>query len=113
MQVEPHEGSLPARHSFISVSPLNVVLTAVKKAEDSNALLFRVYESSGKQAEVTLHVPPGGSSVTATNLMEHPESDDKVALKGDQVTFTVHPWEIQTIRVNYSPSEPTRTAQVP
>jgi alpha-mannosidase len=90
-----------------------VILTAVKKAEDSNALLFRVYESSGKQAEVTLHVPPGGSSAMATNLMEHPETDDKVELKGDQVTFTVHPWEIQTIRVNYSPSEPTRTAQIP
>jgi len=113
MQIEPHEGSLPARHSFISVSPGNVVLTAVKKAEDSNALLFRVYESAGKQSEVIIHVPQGGSSATATNLMEHPETDDKVELKGDQVTFTVHPWEIQTIRVSYSPSEPTHTAQIP
>jgi len=113
IQLVPHDGSLPARHSFISVSPANVVLTAVKKAEDSNALLFRVYESAGKQSEVTIHVPQGGSSATATNLMEHAETNDKVELKGDQVTFTVHPWEIQTIRVNYSPSAPTQTAQVP
>jgi alpha-mannosidase len=113
MQVEPHEGSLPGHHSFISVSPSNVILTAVKKAEDSNALLFRVYESAGKQSEVTLHVPQGGNSATATNLMENPETDDKVELKADQATFTVHPWEIQTIRVNYSPSEPMRTAKVP
>jgi alpha-mannosidase len=112
-QIEPHEGSLPARHSFLSVSPANVVLTAVKKAEDSNALLFRVYESAGKQSKVTLHVPQGGSSATATNLMEHPETDDKVELKGDQVTFAVHPWEIQTIRVNYSPTEPAQTAEIP
>ncbi len=30
-----HPGSLPAEHSFASVAPDNVVLTAVKKAEDA------------------------------------------------------------------------------
>ncbi len=33
-----HAGSLPAEHSFASVAPENVVLTAVKKAEDENGL---------------------------------------------------------------------------
>lgn len=45
--------------------------------------------------------------------MEHPETDDKVELKGDRGTFTIHPWEIQTILVNYSPSEPAQTAKMP
>ncbi len=35
-----HPGSLPAEHSFASVAPDNVVLTAVKKAEDANGLDF-------------------------------------------------------------------------
>ncbi|HEX8812907.1 MAG TPA: glycoside hydrolase family 38 C-terminal domain-containing protein, partial [Terracidiphilus sp.] len=39
-----HAGSLPASQSFASASPENVVLTAVKKAEDANGLIFRVYE---------------------------------------------------------------------
>ena len=37
-----HPGTFPAEHSFASVSPENVVLTAVKKAEDAKGLLPRV-----------------------------------------------------------------------
>jgi alpha-mannosidase len=110
MQVEQHEGSLPARHSFISVSPANVILTAVKKAEDSNALLFRVYESAGMRSDVTIQLPAGAISATATNLMEYPESEDKVTLTSGRASFAIHPYEIQTILVAYPPSERTQTA---
>jgi alpha-mannosidase len=113
MQVEPHSGSLPERRSFVSVSPANVILTAVKKAEDSNALIFRVYESAGERSETTVDVPAGASSATATNLMEQPESEDKISLASDRLSFTMHPYEIQTIEVNYSPSQPTQGVDVP
>ncbi|MGH9588245.1 MAG: alpha-mannosidase, partial [Acidobacteriaceae bacterium] len=43
-QVDSHTGEMAARHSFISVEPRNVVLTAMKKAEDSNSLIFHLYE---------------------------------------------------------------------
>ena len=36
MQVEAHTGSLPAEHAYVTVKPENVVLTALKKAEDDN-----------------------------------------------------------------------------
>ena len=62
-----HAGSLPAEHSFASVAPENVVLTAVKKAEDANGLIFRVYEWAGKEATVEFHVPPGATGATVTN----------------------------------------------
>jgi hypothetical protein len=70
-----HAGSLPAEHSFASVSPDNVVLTAVKKAEDANGLIFRVYEWAGKETTVEFHVPPGATGATVTNMMEQPEGD--------------------------------------
>jgi alpha-mannosidase len=107
MQVERHPGTLPASHSFISLSPANVILTAVKKAEDTNALIFRFYESAGQRTEASLHVPSGGSSATEVNLMEHPETGDKVSLSSDNLTFTIHPYEIQTIQVNYAPTAKT------
>jgi alpha-mannosidase len=72
-QVMPHAGSLPPAHSFVSVDAPNVTLTAVKKAEDSNALVFRMYEWAGTAADVKLHVPPGAAYATASNLMETPE----------------------------------------
>ncbi|MGH9654539.1 MAG: alpha-mannosidase, partial [Bryobacteraceae bacterium] len=52
IQVEKHAGSMPAEHSFFSVEPDNVVLSTVKKAEDSNALILRYYEWAGKDTQV-------------------------------------------------------------
>jgi alpha-mannosidase len=100
-----HPGTLPASHSFASVSPENVVLTAVKKAEDANGLIFRVYEWAGKETTAEFHVPPGATSATVTNLMETPEGDP-LAVIGDVVKAPIHPYEILTIRVDYPNSEP-------
>ena len=95
-----HPGTLPPSHSFVSVSPDNVVLTAVKKAEDSNALIFRVYEWAGKAATVDFHVPPGATAATVTNMMETPEGD-ALPLTGDVVKAPIKPFEILTVRVDY------------
>ncbi len=103
MQVEAHTGAQPAEHAYVAVKPENVVLTALKKAEDDNALIFRVYEWSGKSGDVEIHVPKGATGATLTNLMEKPEGQ---ALKvvGDTVTAPIHPYEILTVQVNYSPN---------
>jgi alpha-mannosidase len=99
-----HAGSLPASHSFASVSPENVVLTAVKKAEDANGLIFRVYEWAGKAATVEFHVPPGATSATVTNLQETPEGPP-LTLTGDVVKAPIKPYEILTVRVDYPKAE--------
>ena len=100
-----HAGTLPAEHSFASVSPENVVLTAVKKAEDQNGLgvnglILRVYEWAGKETTAEFHVPPGATGATVTNLMEAPEGEP-LAVMGDVVKAPIHPYEILTIRVDY------------
>ncbi len=96
-----HAGSLPAEHSFASVSPENVVLTAVKKAEDANGLIFRVYEWAGKETTAEFHVPPGATGATVTNLIEEPEGD-ALKVEGDVVKVPIKPYEILTIRVDYA-----------
>jgi alpha-mannosidase len=100
-----HPGSLPASHSFASVAPENVVLTAVKKAEDANGLIFRVYEWAGKETTAEFHVPPGATSATITNLMETPEGSP-LTVVGDVVKAPIHPYEILTIRVDYPSGGP-------
>jgi len=100
-----HTGALPASHSFVSVSPDNVVLTAVKKAEDANALIFRVYEWAGRAATVEFHVPYGATGATVTNLQEIPEGDP-LSVSGDTVKVPIQPYEILTIRVDYLHAEP-------
>jgi alpha-mannosidase len=100
-----HAGALPVEHSFASVTPDNVVLTAVKKAEDAKGLIFRVYEWAGKDSTVEFHVPPGSTGATVTNLMEEPEGN-ALAVEGDVVKAPIKPYEILTIRVDYPQGGP-------
>ena len=99
-QVFPHTGSLPAEHSWASVENPNVTLTAIKKAEDSDALIFRMYEWAGEATQVKLHIPPGATAATETNLMEKPEGA-ALSLTGDTITVPIKPYEILTIQATY------------
>lgn len=102
IQVDAHSGTLPIEDSFVQILPDNVVLTAVKKAEDTNSLILRFYEWAGKTGNVDIRVPQGATSATLTNLMEHPLDGPKLQMVGgDRVTVPVHPYEIVTIRVDY------------
>lgn len=100
MQVEAHTGTMPAEHSFISVTPDDVVLTAVKKAEDSNALVFHMYEWEGKSGNVELMVPKGATGAVETNLLEQPEGA-ALTVNADRITVPIRPYEIKAVRVNY------------
>jgi alpha-mannosidase len=100
LQVEAHEGSLPPQHSFVGITGDNVVLTALKKAEDSDALLLRFYEWAGTTAEVRLSLPEGASGASLTNLMEKPEGE-QLSVTNHQVTVPVHPYEIVSLRVGF------------
>ena len=100
MRLEPHDGKLAPEQSFVTVSNPNVVLTAIKKAEDNDGLIFRFYEWAGTTGEVQIEVPPGATSAILTNLMEQPEGT-AISVSGDQVTVPVHPFEIVSVRVDY------------
>jgi len=103
MQVAAHAGPLPREHSFASVQPENVVLTAMKKGEDSDSLIFHAYEWAGKASNVTFMVPEGATSAILTNLLEQPQGSS-LTITGNQVTVPIHPFEILTIRVDYKPA---------
>jgi alpha-mannosidase len=99
-QVSPHEGELPARHSFVIVDGDNVVLTALKKAEDGNALVFRLYEWAGKTSNVEVSLPSGAMAASLTSLMEKAEGPPLV-VTNNRVTVPVHPYEIVSVRVDF------------
>jgi len=102
-QVEAHDGSLPAQHSFVGITGDNVVLTALKKAEDSDALLLRLYEWAGKTGDVQVSLPEGANSASLTNLMEKPDGA-KLSITRNQITVPVHPYEIVSVRVEFARS---------
>jgi alpha-mannosidase len=57
-----HEGVLPPTASLLHVEPENVLVTVCKKAEDTNALIVRAYESAGRSCTVRIEMPLLGIS---------------------------------------------------
>jgi alpha-mannosidase len=100
LPIEKHEGALAAEHSFLQVQPDNVIVTALKKAEDEDALVLRFYEWAGKEGEVTIQLPPGAESAAETDLMEKPIAD--LTVRKGEVTLHTKPYEIKTIKVQFS-----------
>ena len=100
MLAEKHKGELPPSRSFVQVAARNVVLTAVKKAEDSDAVVLRFYEWAGEESNVTLRLPMGARSASETDLMERSVADLRVV--NDTVTIHTKPYEIKTMKVVFA-----------
>ncbi len=103
LQVESHQGSLPATHSLVQVNPQNLVLTAMKKSEDGNSLILRFYEWAGKATHAKITVPAGASEAVQTNLLEHDikDANTQASVHGDEVGLDVTPFSIDTVRISY------------
>jgi alpha-mannosidase len=52
-----HPGRLPVSASFLEAEPDNILLTVCKKAEDTDALIIRGYESAGRPTRATVRLP--------------------------------------------------------
>jgi alpha-mannosidase len=97
---EKHQGSLAPEHSFLQAQPDNVIVTALKKAEDENAMVVRFYEWAGKDGEVTIQLPPDAESAAETDLMEKPIG--KLSVHNGGVSLHTKPYEIKTIKVQFA-----------
>ncbi len=99
-----HTGVLPAKHSFVQVEPGNVVLTAVKKAEDDDGLILRFYESNGKPSQVRLHLPDKAVRAFETSLMEKQQDSLPLTADGREVAIPIGAYEIKTVKVLFAVS---------
>jgi alpha-mannosidase len=95
-----HEGTLAPEHSFVQTQSDNVIVTALKKAEDENALVVRYYEWAGKEGDVTIQLPPGAISAAETDLMER--ATGSIPIRDGGFTLHTKPYEIKTIKVQFS-----------
>ena len=69
-QVTPHKlGKLPRRHSFYSVQPDNLIVSAFKKAEDRESCILRVFNPTGKaiKGEIKFAAPVKAAYLTDMN----------------------------------------------
>ena len=86
------------RREFLSVDRRNVVLETVKKAENGDGIIVRLYEVENARTKVTLHCDETILSAEETDLLENP-IEGAIAVKENEISFTIKPYEIRTIRI--------------
>ncbi|WBW97283.1 alpha-mannosidase [Oceanirhabdus sp. W0125-5] len=95
---EAHSGALPKELSFISLDSENVIIEAVKKAEDSNEVIVRLYEYYNRRTTVTVNFYKELESVHECDLME--QELEKIKVCGNSFEFEIKPYEIKTFKLN-------------
>jgi alpha-mannosidase len=96
---DAHAGTLPTQHSFIRLSPSNVILTTVKRAEDSNAWVVQWYETEGRSVNAQLDLPVKPKSVRYTNFIEEPGA--AIPFDGTRVDVPTKRNGVQTVLVEF------------
>jgi alpha-mannosidase len=83
--------------SFLSVDDPNLVLDTVKRAEDSDALVVRLYEAHGARGTARLRVGVPFVGAVSGNLLEDP--GEPLQTDGDEIIVPYGPHEIVSVLV--------------
>ncbi|KPV49709.1 hypothetical protein SE17_31070, partial [Kouleothrix aurantiaca] len=90
-------GTVSAAESFLSTPTDNIVVETVKAADDGNGLIVRLYEAHNQRGPAVLRFGRAVASATETDLLERELGPAEV--QGNEVRFSVRPFEIKTLRV--------------
>lgn len=97
---EQHRGELPDMMSLASSDRCNVLIDTIKKAEDSDDVIIRVYEAYGQRGNASISFGINPDKVSECNLME--EADTKMEIKDKSISFYIKPYEIKTFKVKFA-----------
>jgi alpha-mannosidase len=84
--------------SFAVVDDPNLVLDTIKRAEDGDALVIRLYEAHGARGTATLRLGLPFTTARFANLLEDP--GDLAHVDGDAIEVPYRPYEIITLLVD-------------
>lgn len=93
---EAHSGELSTKMSLANVNKKNVMIEVIKKAEDSNELIIRMYEYENKRTEVKLQFNKEIEAICECDLMEN--NLESINPNGNSIEFTITPYEIKTFK---------------
>ncbi len=88
-------GTLPAKKSFVRVTPDNVLLSAFRKRPDSGYEL-RILETAGKAADAKIELGFAVTHAVETDLHGRPTGKP---IGGKQISLDVKPWQFRTLQI--------------
>ena len=93
------EGNLPSSKSFVKINPPGIIMSCLKRSEDADDLIIRVYESKGEKMRADIELDFSVKEVVETDLLERPVENSKISLENGKLSFSINPYEIKTFRL--------------
>lgn len=110
-----HSGTMPSAGGFLRLSGDDVVISGVKKAEDGDALVVRLYETAGNAKTVKLAFDRCLGKVAGAetvDLLERPvEGECRTDASGNAVELAVPRFALVSVRVAFAPDKPERESR--
>lgn len=94
---QAHGGALPVELSLVSVAGENIVVEVVKKAEDNDDLIIRMYECQNKRTASSLTFFQPVAAAWECDLMEN--ALHSMHITGNGFQFEIMPYEIKTFKL--------------
>jgi alpha-mannosidase len=98
-KVEGRRSNATHLPSMVSVSAPNVIIETVKRAEDGDGIIVRLYESQRKRGEVQVKLGSAVDSAWVTNLLE--ENESALSVENDSILLNLKPYQIMTLRIKF------------
>ena len=94
-------GGIPGEsYGFAGVKGDSVVLETVKRSEDGDGIILRLYESRNKRMNAKVSLSCAPVMVTECNLLEEPVDEaGGLMIDRDGFSFVIKPYEIKTYKV--------------
>jgi alpha-mannosidase len=83
--------------SLFSVSSPHVIIETIKRAEDGNGIIVRLYESQRKRGPVQLQAGFAIQAAWETNLLE--ENQAALNMEHNTIQLDLSPYQIMTLRL--------------
>ena len=94
---DPAPGSVAGRISIFQISGDNVIIDAVKKSEDDDGIIVRLYEAHGTRGSRTFKTVLPVRRVMETDLLEREEK--RLPARGGALRLNFGPFEIKTLKL--------------
>jgi alpha-mannosidase len=99
-----HKGDLPKEKMFLSVEPKNIMLSGIKKAEDTDEIIIRLYETDGKDTDAIITIDPSlikpHKVAVQTDILERPIQDNTALLANSVLKVTIPAFSLVTVKIS-------------
>lgn len=94
----PVAGKATQEQSLLALSAPNLRLLALKKAEEDNAIILRVFETVGKRTDAELTLPFAVRTAEYTDNVEFP-TGETAEVRGNKIRLSAEPFSYVTVRL--------------